>query len=189
MEYFDEKIIELRQMEKEKGYTTLETGIYVNRELVEFELENLFDDNMEIVLPTSYIDMPEVVAKVKYPSEYRPPIIKTSLDGTANFTFNLFDIMVEGADGLEEVAAHFQMVLKQVNPVIKIHNYDERVCEDQYYRLFSYKSYGLDMQMYNIICVTPIKNKILQACFNCPYEDRELWENIAEQIFLSIRIK
>ena len=62
-------------------------------------------------------------------------------------------------------------------------------CEDRYYRLFSYKSYGLDMQMYNLICVTPIKDKILQACFNCPYEERELWEHIAQQVFLAMRMK
>jgi len=189
MEFFDEKVIELRQKEKEKGYTTLETGIYVNRELVEFASEKLFDEQVEIVLPTSFIDMPQAVAKVKYPSEYRPPIIKTSLDGTANFTFNLFDILIEGPDGLEEVAAHFQLVLKQVNPLLKIHNYEEMTCEERYYRLFSYKSYGLDMQMYNLICVTPIKDKILQACFNCPSEERELWEHIAQQVFLTMRMK
>ncbi len=189
MEYYDEKVIELRQKEKEKGYTTLETGIYVNRELVEFESEQLFDEQVELVLPTSFIDMPQAIAKVKYPSEYRPPVIKTSLDGAANFTFNMFDILVEGADGLEELSAHFQLVLKQVNPVIKIHDYGEMICEDRLYRIFSYKSYGLDMQMYNLICVTPIKNKILQACFNCPYEERELWDGIAQQIFLTMRTK
>lgn len=187
MEFYDEKVIELRQKEKEKEYTTLETGIYVNRELIEFSAEKLFDDQVEIVLPTSFIDMPQAVVKVKYPSEYRPPIIKTSLNGTANFTFNLFDILIEGSDGLEEVSAHFQLVLKQVNPAIKIHNYDEVICEDQHHRFFSYKSYGLDMQMYNLIGVTPIKNKILQTCFNCPYEERELWEQIAQQVFLTVK--
>ena len=157
--------------------------------MVEFTSENLFDEQVEIVLPTSFIDMPQAVAKVKYPSEYRPPIIKTSLDGTANFTFNLFDILIEGSDGLEEVAAHFQLVLKQVNPILKIYNYNEMICEGQSYRLFSYKSYGLDMQMYNLMCVTPIRDKVLQGCFSCPYEEHELWEQIAQQIFLSIRMK
>lgn len=189
MEFLDERIIELRQKEKEKEYTTLETGIYVNRELVEFASEKLFDEQVEILLPTSFIDMPQAVAKVKYPSEYRPPIIKTSLDGTVNFTFNLFDIFTEGSDGLEEVAAHFQLVLKQVNPILKIHNDDEAVCEGQPYRLFSYKSYGLDMQIYNLMCVTPIRDKVLQGSFSCPYEGHELWGGIARQVFLSIRMK
>jgi len=189
MEFFDEQVIEMRQKEKEKGYTTLETGIYVNRVLIEFAWEPLFDEQAEILLPTSFIDMPRAVAKVKYPSEYRPPIIKTSLDGMANFTFNLFDILAEGSGGLDEVAAQFQLVLKQVNPIIKIHNYEEMVCERQCFRLFSYKGYGLDTQMFNLICVTPIRDRVLQACFNCPYDNRELWENIAQQMFLSIRVK
>jgi len=189
MEFFDEQIIEMRQKEKEKGFTTLETGIYVNRVLIEFALEQIFDKQVEIILPTSFIDIPDAVAKVKYPSEYRPSVIKTSLDGTANFTFNLFDIPTEGTDGLEEVAAHFQMVLKQVNPAIRIHKYNEMIGEEQQFRLFSYKSYGLDMHMYNLMCVTPIKNRILQACFNCPYDEYELWEKIAQKVLLSIKEK
>ncbi len=189
MGFPDERIIELRQKEKEKEHTTLETGIYVNRELIEFASEKLFNEQVEILLPTSFIDMPQAVAQVKYPSEYRPPIIKTSLDGTANFTFNLFDIQTEGSDGLEEVTAHFQLVLKQVNPILKIHNYNEVTCEGQSYRLFSYKSYGLDMQIYNLMCVTPIRDKVLQGSFNCPYEEHEPWKKIAQQVFLSIRIK
>lgn len=187
MEYMDEQILEMRQKEKEKRHTTLETGIYVKKKLIEFHQEELFDGQVEIVLPVTFIDMPQLVADVKYPSTYRPQIIKTSLDGTVNVTFNIFDIKVEGSEGLEDVSARFQAILKQVNPAIKIFNYDEVVCENRYYRLFSYKSYAMDTQIYNLICVTPIKDKVLQVCFNCEYNDYELWEEIAKQIFLTIK--
>lgn len=187
MEYIDEQILAMRQREREKKHTTLETGIYVNKKLIEFHLEQLFDHRIELMLPVTFIDMPELVANIKYPSQYRPPVIKTSLDGTVNFTFNIFDIKVEGSGGLEEVVAHFQAVLKQVNPAIKIFNYDEVLCENRSFRFFSYKSYGIDMQLYNLMCVTPIEDQVLQVCFNCVYNDYELWEDIAKQIFLTIR--
>ena len=187
MEYMDEAILEMRQKEKEKRHTTLETGIYVNRKLIGFQTEQLYDQQMELVLPVTFIDMPQMVADVKYPSRYRPQIIKTSLDGTVNITFNRFDIRVEGSGGLEEVAARFQAVLKQVNPAVKIFNYDEVVDEDRHYRLFSYKSYGLDAQIYNLVCVTPVGDRILQACFNCEYKDHQLWEEIAKQMFVTMK--
>ena len=55
MEFPDERIIELRQKEKEKAYTTLETGIYVNRELIEFASEKLFNEQMEIFIANIFL--------------------------------------------------------------------------------------------------------------------------------------
>lgn len=188
MEYYDEQVLQMRQREKEKGYTTLETGIYVDRKLIEFCATRLFDERIEIMLPKTFIDMPGAVIKVKYPSEYRPEIIKTSLDGTVNFTFNLFDIMIDGPDGLEEVAAHFQAVLTKVNPALKVNNYEAADCKEQPCRFFSYKSFGLDIQMYNLIGIMQVKDQVLQICFNCPYDDYRLWEEIAKMVVISTKI-
>ena len=187
MEYTDEQILAMRQNEKEKRHTTLETGIYVNKKLIEFQWEQLFEHKIELMLPVTFVDMPKLVANVKYPSQYRPQIIKTSLDGTVNFTFNIFDIKVEGSGGLEEVVAHFQTVLKQVNPAIKIINYDKVSCEERSFRFFSYRSYGIDTSLYNLVCITPIEDKVLQVCFNYEYNYYELWEDIAKQVFLTIK--
>lgn len=188
MEYFDQQIIEMRQNEKEKKHTTLETGIYVNRKLIEFEPDQLFDGQIEMMLPAAFIDMPKIVAKVKYPSEYRPQIIKTSLDGTVNLTFNLLEVTVEDQEGLEEVAARFQAVIKQVNPVIKVKN-QQIHHKNQNYQAFSYKSYGIDRPIFNLVCLTPVKDKLLQLCFNCPDGEQEKWENITNQIFQTIKVK
>jgi len=82
--------------------------------------------------------------------------------------------MVLKDDDIKDLRQQFQTVITSVNPAIKIFNYDEAVCENRYYRLFSYKSYAMDTQIYNLICVTPIKDKVLQVCFNCEYNDYEL---------------
>ena len=37
MEYYDEKILEMRREKERKKYTTLETGIYVGDELITFQ--------------------------------------------------------------------------------------------------------------------------------------------------------
>lgn len=44
-----------------------------------------------LMLPDTFVDMPSSIVKLKYPSEQRPQIIKTSLDASVNFTFSLFN--------------------------------------------------------------------------------------------------
>lgn len=45
---------------------------------------SLFEGRMEIMLPEGFREMPEEMAKWKYPSIYRPPIIMMSEDMRVN---------------------------------------------------------------------------------------------------------
>lgn len=187
MTYFDKAVLEMRQNQKEQKHTTLDTGIYVNKKLIEFKTEYLFRNQVDIMLPISFIDMPYAIAAVKYPSEFRPQIIKTSLDGTINFTFNLFDIPGGESERINEFANQFQAVLKQVNSSVKILEVFEEKQKEQYFKLFSYKSSGIDVQIYNLVCMTSIKNKILQETFNCLFDEADDWKDIAKSIFLTTK--
>ena len=41
--------------------------------------------------------------------------------------------------------------------------------------------------MYNIMYVTPIKNKVMHGVFNCLYKDIEEWKEYALQAIKSIK--
>ena len=86
MDFFDEKILELRDKARKEKFSNLETGMYIKNEKVEFERMFLFEDKMSILLPTILVDMPSNLVRLKYLSELRPQIIKTTLDTTVNFT-------------------------------------------------------------------------------------------------------
>ena len=92
-EFFDEKILEYRRRARKEKFSSLETGMYIKDELVTFSEIPLFNDQFTIMLPDSFVDMPSEIAKIKYPSEQRPQIIKTSMDTTINFAFNLFNVV------------------------------------------------------------------------------------------------
>lgn len=97
MDFLDEKIIEARRKEAEKELDIRKDGLIVKGEKIEFQDTPLFQEKMSILLPTTFVDMPQKIARIKYPSEQRPQIIKTDLLGSTNFAFNLFDKAIQPA--------------------------------------------------------------------------------------------
>ena len=89
MAYEDEKIIKAMNAYKKGTYGSIQEGFFIKEELVTFEKEWLFDKKMQIMLPTSFTDMPMEQAKLKYPMEQRPQVIKTNEETDINFTFSL----------------------------------------------------------------------------------------------------
>ena len=79
MEFLDEKIIEARRKEAQNKLDIRKDCLIVNGEKIEFQETPLFQGKMTLLLPISFVDMPQKVAKIKYPSEQRPQIIKTDL--------------------------------------------------------------------------------------------------------------
>ncbi|MBS5794387.1 MAG: hypothetical protein KIC92_06460 [Clostridiales bacterium] len=56
-----------RQKDKEENIH-IEEGVYINNEYLEFEEIKLFNESMSILLPKSFIDLPDSMKKIKYPS-------------------------------------------------------------------------------------------------------------------------
>jgi hypothetical protein len=62
--------------------------LWMGDELIPLEWRAILDGQMKVSVPKSFSLMPLEQAKFKYPSEHRPEVIYTSLDGTVNITFN-----------------------------------------------------------------------------------------------------
>ncbi len=188
MEYNDEKIISLKMEAKEQIAMSLEHGYYINGKKETFVKEVLFDERISIYLPETFVDMPSQVKELKYPSAFRPQIIKTTLDSTVNFAFNLL-----GGDGLsgktEEVANSFSIALKQTNPSIIFYDFStEEMSDGNKISIFDFTSFGLDQQVYNLMGILFVNGKILQATFNCLERDKDDWKDAAKEVFLSVEI-
>ncbi len=80
MEYFDEEILDAKRELERLKHTTLETGIYVEDELLTFTQVTLPSSKIRIYLPEQFIVMPDMVKDMKYPSKNAPDFIVTSLD-------------------------------------------------------------------------------------------------------------
>ena len=66
--YLDETILEIKRQKDKEENINIEEGVYIKNEYVEFEEIKLFDESMGILLPKSFIDLPDTMKKIKYPS-------------------------------------------------------------------------------------------------------------------------
>lgn len=188
MEYTDEKIIPIKMEQKEQQIQmSLENGYYINEKLEKFVKTELFDKQVSVFLPESFVDMPEQISELKYPSTSRPQIIKSNLECNVNFLFNILD----NPDGLtgREVANNFQLILAKTNPSMRNHEFTTEKAQNRLeITFFDFTSYGVDEQIYNFMCLAASGGKIIQGVFNCPERGRSDWKDAVKEVFLNLEM-
>ena len=186
MDFLDEKIIEARRKEAQKELNIREDGLIVNGEQIDFQEVLLFHEKMTILLPTSFVDMPQKIARIKYPSEQRPQIIKTDLLGSTNFAFNLFDKTIKPVQ-MQSAADGMKSILKKVNPANIFYESGTEPLGETMLSWFEFKGHGIDTQIYYIVFLTSIGGKLMHGIFNCAVADMEAWKEAAFQVIRSIQ--
>ena len=81
MNHYDKQILEAQQEEKRRGHRTLETGIYVDDELITFEKITLPDTKIQMFLP-----MQETVRNSTVNSGFNVLPVQLEEGGTASLT-------------------------------------------------------------------------------------------------------
>ena len=187
MNHYDKQILEARQEEERRRYMTLETGIYVDDELITFAQTTLPDTRIQLYLPEQFVTMPDQVRDMKYPSRNAPDFIVTSLDTTVNFGFNVLPVRLEEGD-TKVMSIQFQEALRNINPSIRIsERVDNTVTETgSEMSWFGFKGYVLDGQNYNRMYIIRLAKNVLHGIFNCPPRVRDQWEDIVDQCFRSV---
>ncbi len=187
MDYLDEEIIKMRRAEKNEEFKDIRKGVYIKDVFTEFERVEVFEKKLNILLPQSFVTMPEPMAKVKYPSEQRPQVIKTSLDTSVNFGFSLLNMPLK-EEQMKETLNYFKRAFKNMNPAMKF--YTEEMIEVKEIKLgyFTFKSFGVDSPMFNIMFIAPIGGGMLHGTFNCLLSEREQWEDYALQMLKSLEL-
>lgn len=187
MEYLDEQIIKQRQRQKNaEGDIYSEDGVLIGGDMVKFRECRLFQEKVSLWLPESFVDMPMKIARVKYPSEQRPQIIKTDLLGSTNFAFNLFDKPIKPTQ-MKSAADGMRDIIKKVNPANVFYEDGVEPLGDTQLAWFEFKGHGIDTQIYNIVYITSIGGKLLHGIFNCAIADRDEWRGPAFQVIRSIK--
>lgn len=180
----DEMIIQLKKEVRNQQFMDIETtGIYVHDKLIQFGKQQLFGKQLSVWIPVEFIDMPEAIRLMKYPSVERPQVIKTSLDTTVNFSFKRVDEKV-GRERIEELAGLLKQVLKSANPRIRFSQEDTiQTSSGNNVSLFSFTNSCIDESIYNLFCVMDVSGGVIQGVFNCLEQDSEQWESAAWSVF------
>ena len=186
MAYADEELIQMMNGYKSGQHGTLESGIYIKEELYEFIETFLFEDKVSVMLPKTFDDMPMELAKLKYPMEQRPQVIKSNEVTDINFTFSLVEQPLTN-DKVESITGYIYQVFQTLQPV---NDYFEKKVEHVgalSMGWFDFKSHGIDDTIYNLMFYIPIGGKTLQGIFNCRMSVSELWKPVALQVMQSVK--
>lgn len=186
MEYQDTKIAALKSKKRTLDFSDIKgKGVYIDNQFIKFQEISIFQQ-ISIYLPEDFVEMPDVVKIMKYTSGNRPEVIKTSLDTTVNFAFNLFEDQI-GEHEIKEFAGQLKGVIKTVNPSVRM--LEERkgfTIQNRAIEMFDFISSGVDDQLYNMMCFIPFSDGTLHVIFNCLNKDSEDWKEIAWQAILTL---
>ena len=185
MELFDKTIIEQRNVEKIKLFNSLESGMYINNDFIEFEKRDFFDSQVSVVVPKSFEIMSSEIAKIKYPREQRPQVIICNEKTDVSFALSYFNTYITN-DDIPETLNGFLSSICKVNPAVIVYEKCIESLKKAELGWFDIKSYALDGQVYNVTFVTSVAGKCLLGWFNCPFELSYEWKPVIRKIMLSI---
>ncbi|MFK4303946.1 hypothetical protein ABH892_004074 [Paenibacillus sp. RC254] len=157
-------------------------------ELIPLEWETILDGQMAVSIPKFFSLMPLEQARFKYPSEQRPQIIYTSLDGTVNITFNPTESALE-VDELPEFVEQMADVLRSVQPVRNWIGTEMIVNRSGLsIGLVRFVAAGVDVNLYNEMLLFVRKGQVTMGTFNCMESDMEAWLPVAENTVQSLHV-
>lgn len=186
MACLDEKIIPGRlALRKQSHQNIYDETVYAGEDTLHFIPTELFDGKAAVMLPASFLDMPDLLAEVKYPSVQRPQIIKMNQTGAVNFCFNLFESPIERAQ-VEPVCLSFRSALQKSRPSLMQMGQETKRLADADISWFEFRSYSLSDQIYNLLFVTSIGGKLMNGAMNCPANIAKEWKPIMRQVVQTI---
>lgn len=141
---------------------------------IEYENRKLFRGRMEIKLPADFKDMPDYLAKKKYPSKFRPPIIIMNEDTTVNYLFNLLEVNLSKSEIVEATKGLYNN-LKRNHPTGKFGQINITDRENGQVAWFAYETQAVDAELFNIAYVTDIDGTLLNGAFNCLLAHKDIW--------------
>ena len=186
MAYVDEMFIKDLNQYKKESYGGLEQGFYIKEEHYTFKRVSFFQDRMSVMLSEQFIDLPEAIVKLKYPSEQRPKIIKSSKDGSINFAFTLADEVPLAKENVTYITDTMRNGLKNINPSITMGEAGTMDVANTTLSWFEFQNNAFDGTIYNIMYCIPIDGKMMHGLFNCLVQDKEAWRKVVFEVMKSI---
>lgn len=183
--YYDNQIIPLKVRNYETEVMSLDMGYYIEGRLETFSKEQYFDKLLSIYIPESFIDLPDEIKEIKYPTNFRPEIIKTNLAGDVNLSISLLKVSEDTE--VKTLVTDFKSLLSKAHNGIKFLEYDElekEGCVKMY--CFDFIIPGIDERIYHKTGLGKIGRETVQVMFNCREPLSWTWKKAVNDILQNI---
>lgn len=185
--YIDEKIIPMKLETDNSISMSLEDGYYISGKLETFTKALYFNDSVSIYNPSSFIDMPDEIKEIKYPTNFRPEIIKTNLAGDVNLSLSLLE---EGKDAdIETLLSDLRSLLSKAHKGIRFLE-TKKLNKEGFVEIncFDFILPGIDEKIYHMMGMGKTDRQIIQVIFNCMELDANSWKKAVIDIFENIEL-
>lgn len=184
--YTDEKILLLKRslQRAEADYDLLADEIPVCGKMLCFRWFPLFDGRFCMPLPDHFGQMPEKIAKVKYISIHRPPVLLSNSGYDENFGFHLLE---DVGTGVDELIGRMQEAVSSLAPETVFYEKGEVNPEGMEGRWFEYKNFTLDEETYNMQFVIRADRYLLAGTFNCRMRVYDAWKPLVLKSLAQIK--
>lgn len=140
---------------------------------------------LSIKIPNDFEIMDEEVAKIKYPSENRPPLIYTNEDASINVAFNLKIAIIAGSSVAEYVNIMKDLLVKMGYDV----NIGSFEIDGKKLYTLRFVSRALDTDIYNNMILFEDDGILKTISLNCIEKYMDEWKDVFSFITHSIKFK
>ena len=186
MKFTEKEIEAMRKAALLEKYNSIHSDyVYIGKERLEFIQQDIFYPYVRIMLPKTFLDLPEAFAKAMYPSQFRPAVIKTNPSLTVNFAFSYFDAKMN-MDEVIDCTHYYLSTMRRMYPGNRYLENSEHFMDAQETRILGWYSFSnptVEGYRYNIHAFTAIEGRLLFCIFNSAKEQFEHWKPYALEVF------
>jgi len=149
---------------------------------------SLFDGRLELMVPKRVSDMSDEMWALKYRSRERPAMVLTDDDGEVNLL----------ASGTRQSASEDQMTAfvdfqidqlnKQRSDLFML-EHGVKTVNGKNVGFFKFHSTAADQKVFNYYFFIIVDGKVVFFTFNCIYRLQHDWEDTADRIVASLKVK
>lgn len=189
MNEIDKKIISYRENGKKETHQSIydEYTMVGDRKYV-FDWTAAVNKRIHIMLPMEFMDLPPDIAKLRYPAESRPKVIKSSQDTTVNVAF-LYGSRIDNENQIVKTARMYAAAIHKLNPGHEFLKSGAHYRDQKKSKLMSWYEYlspTLGERVYNRHGFLSVEGQLMQVIFNCQEKEAENWMPVTLEIFLSV---
>lgn len=190
--YVDEKLIRLQDFYQKRisSYDLMTDEISICGKRVVFVPVPVFDGKVIVVIPGNFMEMPETIAKARYISNYRPPVLLTSAGYDENFGFHLLRREeIQECDTLDGLICQMQDTVRLHAPETVFYGKGNICPKGAEGIWFEYKNFTLDDETYNLQFLIDSGTYLLAGTFNCRMCFYDEWKEPVLKSLEYIRIE
>jgi len=184
----EQEIVRLRN----EGKRQIHLSIYDSYTMIgdtryEFERQKIYG-RINVVLPNDFIDLPLSFAKLKYISEDRPKVIKSSKDTSIDFAFNYRPEKLNRKE-VPYIAKGYAAAIRKIfpsNEFMECGTFFLDSKKEQLMSWYEYLSPDFKEKLYNLHGFLGVEGRLMQVSFHCSEAIYKMWRPAALEVFASI---